>query len=622
MFPEEEVPRTEETVEHSFHSRVYARQAELIVGHGRKSLCITFLMAVVTIYVMYGFTPDATLFGWLAAMVVIHAFRLGLVLAFHHRKWDMPAKRWGDVFTFGAAITGLAWGGAVLLFFQDLPPLRQAVLLLIVGGMAAAATAYLAFVFRCYAAFLAGVVLPTIFAISAFPDQMYLLMAFFTALYVVMMLYVAWWINKAVSEAIRSEFVNKDLAAELQESERRLIAARDMAEAANRTKSEFLANMSHELRTPLNGVLGMLQMIRLENRNKAIDERIDIACVSGRNLMGIINDILDLSKIEAGRLEIEECAFSPRNILDDALGIFLPATRAKDVRLTCEIAGDVPRSILSDPARFKQILYNLVGNAVKFTAQGDIAVRLEKNQGADGEGLEELSLIVSDTGLGMSADVRRKALEPFVQGKNSAGMRSAGTGLGLAIVKRLTDLLGWTISLESAEGVGTTVRVDMRVAVPTEETSAPTSEGGPSGPLAASLESFGLRALIVEDEEINSIVITQLLGALGCASVSVACGAAALELLKRERFDVILMDIQLPDMSGVEVATRIREGASGDAAGVIPIIAMTAFAMVEDRKKCQEAGMDGYVSKPLDLEVLAGALESVFPGREICGAAN
>lgn len=609
-------------MEQSLRSRVYARQADLIFGQGNKSLGITFLVAVSTAYVVYGFTSDAKLFSWLAGMTVIHILRYRLFLSYRRGDKKTSARAWVNQFTVGAGITGLVWGLACFLFFHDIPPLRQALLILIVGGMSAAATAYLAFIFKCYAAFLLPAAALTIMTLASYHDEVYRIMTAFSFLFVIMMLYVAWLIQKAVAGAVENEIRNEVLATELRQSEQRLIAARDVAEAANRTKSEFLANMSHELRTPLNGVLGMLQMIRLENNDKAIEERIDIACVSGRNLLGIINDILDLSKVEAGRLEVEETAFSPGDILDNALGIFLPAIRAKGLRLSCELDEDVPRTILSDPARFRQILYNLVGNAVKFTGRGEISLLLERNPGADAEGVTGLALTVSDTGSGMSPELLQKALEPFVQGVNPGGTRSQGTGLGLTIVKRLADLLGWTISLSSAEGAGTIARVDMRVKVPAEGTAAPSAHAGRTDRVAVNLEGFALRALVVEDEEINAIVISQLLGAIGCASVRVTSGAEALERLKAGSFDFILLDIQLPDMSGLDVATRIRDGEAGDAAGIIPIIAMTAFAMAEDERYCLEAGMDGYVSKPLDLGILIKALDNVFPGREILGTAN
>jgi len=591
--------------------RVFARQTDLVFANSLKNLASTYLASIGVVYVAWNEAPGTCVFCWFAIMTAIHAFRLALGVAYGRRKGSMAPQAWIRLFTIGAALTGIAWGASAALFLFVLPPLRQFLLFIILGGMVAAATANLAFVYRCYAVYLAcaaAIVIGTLLTNAA---PVYRVMSFFVALYVGMMFSVAWWINKAMAGAIENELRATALAEELRASEVKLIAAKEAAENANTSKSEFLAVVSHELRTPLNGVLGMLRMIGLENRDPEQAVRVGMASSSGENLLRTINDLIDLSKAEAGVLDIAMEAANPRAIMESVWALFHAPAGEKGLKLVCEIGPDVPERILCDPARVRQILFNLTGNALKYTDRGEVRARWDAfpagnpDGGApDGNGLPMI-IAVSDTGRGMSERFLKNAVDPFVQERREGGSPLQGAGLGLYIVNKLAGILGWGLAIESAEGVGTTVRLEFRAQIPP-------GDGDVQKPAVAPA-ARGLRVLVVEDEEINAIVVGQFLGVLQSRHARASTGPAAIETLSREQFDCVLMDVDLPGMSGLETARRIRDGEAGEAARNLPIIAMTAFALNCDREALTASGMTACLYKPLSLDELSRALGERLP---------
>ncbi len=378
-----------------------------------------------------------------------------------------------------------------------------------------------------------------------------------------------------------------------------LSEALNRAEAATQAKSAFLANMSHEIRTPMNGILGMTSLLQRSGVTTQQSGYLEKVEASSRHLLGIINDILDFSKIEAGKLALERTDFTLSALLHDVLAIVDPALKAKDLDMRVMIHG-MPSPLRGDPTRLSQILVNYLNNAIKFTDEGHIILSgqlLETS--ADGY---RLRFAVSDTGVGLTSDQQSRLFRAFEQADNSTARRYGGTGLGLAISQSLAQLMGGEVGVESRPGHGSTFWFTCRLKQGRE-----TSRDAQTDTSAeARLQAYrGARVLLAEDEPTNLDVALILLEQAGLAVDVAANGCAALEKAQTGAYAIILMDMQMPQMDGLEATRRIRRLDSG---AEVPIIAMTANAYPEDRERCLAAGMDDFVSKPVDPEVLYDTL--------------
>jgi signal transduction histidine kinase/FixJ family two-component response regulator len=375
------------------------------------------------------------------------------------------------------------------------------------------------------------------------------------------------------------------------------------AEAASRIKSQFVANMSHEIRTPLNGVLGMVQVMQQEAKTPLQRERLQTIQDSGQALLQILNDVLDLSKIEAGELELHEAPFNVADLAQSCCATFNPAAEAKGLELRCDVTAEAAGAWMGDPLRVRQILSNLISNAIKFTDKGGVALRVEL-QGGD------LCFVVRDTGIGIAPEALPKLFNKFSQVDESNTRRFGGTGLGLAICRELSQLMEGDIEVKSTPGDGS----EFRVVLPLKRSATPAAEMEESRqptPLAAVVDR-PIRILAAEDNPINQKVLTALLSPLGVDLTLVSDGKAAVDEWREGAFDLILMDIQMPGMSGLSACQAIRGMESEAGMSPTPIIALSANAMHHQVDSYLKAGMTGHVAKPIDATTLYQTIADVM----------
>ncbi|NJN56181.1 MAG: response regulator [Leptolyngbyaceae cyanobacterium SL_5_9] len=397
--------------------------------------------------------------------------------------------------------------------------------------------------------------------------------------------------------------------AELREQAAALLVSKEAAEVANRAKSEFLANMSHEIRTPMTTILGFIQLLEMSNLDDQQREYVQRITRSGESLLSIINDILDLAKLEAGKLELESTEFVLADLIHNLTGIFQPQAIAKGLRFSAIVAPEVPPRFIGSVNRLVQVLTNLLSNAIKFTVAGRVTLKVEVEQTLEQDNQVVLRFSVEDDGIGITPTDQSRIFEPFTQADTSSTRPYEGTGLGLTICRKIVQLMNGKIGVESTLGQGSTFWFAIALKQPqcSKSTASNSTSVHSDSLISSAAVGSKTRILVVEDNEFNQQLIIRMLKYLGYSADVVSNGQEALTQLATCTYDIVFMDCQMPILDGYETARLFR--LDRDLHQQTVIIGLTAHAMVGDRNKCLEVGMDDYISKPIKLEVLKTRLE-------------
>lgn len=570
---------------------LFIERAQLVLRNGPTSLVVHVVLGLMLVSVLSGRTPDKPLMIWLAVLIAVTALRGLLLFFFRSRPSQLSLSSWVTLYSMGSTAAGLCWGLSIFCVGPHPDLVTAVILTFALGGLSVGGFAAMGSMLRVYVPFLLALIVPiAVHFLWLRPEPGMSALGLMLIAFICAMIGLAGTQRTVISRALT-------LAVDLAE-------AKEKVEATSRAKSDFLAYISHEIRTPMSGVLGMAELL-FDSHLDSDQRRLANTIVdSGKSLLAVINDVLDLSKIEAGKLTLERQPFDPVQVIANQVALFREQAQRKQLTLNTEVSPEVPRWVLGDQQRFGQIIANLLSNAVKFTESGGVELQL-CTQPAVAVDAIELVLSVRDSGAGIAPTELERIFESYEQSNISTAHKFGGSGLGLAICKNLAEMMHGTVAAQSQLGQGSvfTLQIQVGVAVDTDG-HVPRAEVQ-TAPTSRRLRG---RVLIAEDNVVNQELIARMLKSFGCTLVVVDNGVAAVELAQQQAWDLILMDGNMPLLGGVEAAQAIRRWECDMQRAAVPIIAVTANAMMEDRRRYMEAGMNGCLIKPFSRQQLFDVL--------------